>query len=149
MIDNTTLEQLVQDVCHTMLGLPVTPADVVQEMMPTMLASISITGPADWIVEVEATAHCARRIAAALFAMSADDLSLDEVCDALGELVNIIGGNLKGIMCEDATLSLPCVELDEVVRVARTAPTTSIHMLIDSASLHVRLTPAAAMAVTA
>jgi chemotaxis protein CheX len=44
-----------------------------------------------------------------MFAMSEDELTEAEIRDAVGEIVNMVGGNLKGIVEGDSSLSLPCV----------------------------------------
>jgi chemotaxis protein CheX len=44
-----------------------------------------------------------------MFAMSEDELSEEEIRDAVGEIVNMVGGNLKGIVEGESSLSLPCV----------------------------------------
>ena len=36
-------------------------------------------------------------------------MSEADVLDAVGEIVNMVGGNLKGIVEGDSSLSLPCV----------------------------------------
>ncbi|HZU80940.1 MAG TPA: chemotaxis protein CheX [Acidimicrobiales bacterium] len=53
--------------------------------------------------------RAARQAAAAMFGADADALDDDEVADAVGELVNVVGGNLKGLLPPPAQLSLPSV----------------------------------------
>ena len=45
--------------------------------------------------------------------MSIADPSGDDVLDAVGELGNIAGGNVKSLLCQHARLSLPAAELSE------------------------------------
>jgi chemotaxis protein CheX len=47
--------------------------------------------------------------AEAMFAAEAGSLSWDEVSDALGELTNMVGGNIKGLLPAPSTLSIPSV----------------------------------------
>ncbi|WP_413451408.1 chemotaxis protein CheX [Georgenia phoenicis] len=55
----------------------------------------------------------ADRIARALLAMDpADPVDTEDLRDALGEIANVIGGNIKGLMADRSTLSLPVVALD-------------------------------------
>jgi chemotaxis protein CheX len=54
----------------------------------------------------------ARNVAAALLGVDLDDVTPEDVRDALGELANIIGGNVKSLMPEPAALSLPVVLID-------------------------------------
>ncbi|MCM3661933.1 chemotaxis protein CheX [Georgenia satyanarayanai] len=56
----------------------------------------------------------ADRIARALLAMGpAEPVAVEDVRDALGEIANVIGGNLKGLMTGSNALSLPVVTLDD------------------------------------
>jgi len=55
----------------------------------------------------------ADRIARALLAMGPQDpVEQDDVRDALGEIANVIGGNVKGLLPERSALSLPVVTFD-------------------------------------
>ncbi len=46
-------------------------------------------------------------VASALFEMPVDEVTQDEVGDALGELVNVLGGNVKSVLPAPSTMSLP------------------------------------------
>ena len=48
-------------------------------------------------------------VAAALLALPEDEASEDDVADAVGELVNMIGGNVKSLVESPSALSLPHV----------------------------------------
>jgi chemotaxis protein CheX len=50
-----------------------------------------------------------RNIAAAMLGMSVDEVSDDDVNDALGEVVNMLGGNVKALLPPPCQLSLPSV----------------------------------------
>ena len=58
---------------------------------------------------VECSGGLARRVASTMFATDACELSADQVSDALGELTNIIGGNIKALLPEPSQLSMPAV----------------------------------------
>lgn len=74
-----------------------------------LVASIAIEGA--W--EGEAALFCseplAHRMAAHLFEMAPADVGPDEVRETLGEISNIIGGNLKRLLPEPCHLSIPVV----------------------------------------
>jgi chemotaxis protein CheX len=77
-----------------------------------MVASVSISG--DWtghlmIVTGRDTAHL---VAGDMFQMEPDEIATAEVADALGELANMVGGSVKGMLGVPAALSLPQVVLD-------------------------------------
>ncbi|GGK17986.1 hypothetical protein GCM10010124_08160 [Pilimelia terevasa] len=71
--------------------------------------SISITGPWHGHVVVATSLGAATGAAAAFLAMEPDEVSEEDVADALGELVNIIGGNVKSMLPPGCLLALPHV----------------------------------------
>jgi chemotaxis protein CheX len=74
-------------------------------------SSVSITGSWSGHVVYASSATAARRAAAAFLAMAPDEVSPEDISDALGELANIVGGNLKAMLPPGALLSLPQVVL--------------------------------------
>lgn len=72
-------------------------------------AFIQITGEWDGVVVCKTTELLARDIAAAMFCMDRDSLSCELVHDALGELANMIAGNLKALLPPPCFLCLPTV----------------------------------------
>jgi chemotaxis protein CheX len=74
-------------------------------------SSVSITGSWTGHVVYASSTKAARRAAAAFLAMEADEVSQEDVSDVLGELANIVGGNVKAMLPPGALLSLPQVML--------------------------------------
>jgi chemotaxis protein CheX len=74
-------------------------------------SSVSITGSWTGHVVYASSTQAARRAAAAFLAMEVDEVSQDDVSDVLGELANIVGGNVKAMLPPGAFLSLPQVVL--------------------------------------
>ena len=72
-------------------------------------ASVSVTGAWRGHVVVRCSAQASRNAAAALLGVELDDVTTEDVTDALGELANIIGGNVKSLLPEPCALSLPHV----------------------------------------
>lgn len=77
-----------------------------------MLASVSIGGDWSGHLIIVASTECAYQIAGSMFQMETGELSTNEVADALGEIANMVGGSVKGMVGVAATLSLPQVVLD-------------------------------------
>ncbi len=77
-----------------------------------MVASVSISG--DWTghLMIVTGNYTAQLIAGDMFQMEPDTIATAEVADALGELANMVGGSVKGMIGVAATLSLPLVVLD-------------------------------------
>jgi chemotaxis protein CheX len=72
-------------------------------------ATVHITGSWNGSVILSCSTTLARKAASAMFEIGEDDVDDGEVADAFGELVNIIGGNLKCLLPEPSQLSLPTV----------------------------------------
>jgi chemotaxis protein CheX len=71
--------------------------------------SVSITGSWSGHVVVEVSLEAARRIAAELLGLAEDELEDSDVADAVGELANVVGGNIKSLLPPPNALSLPVV----------------------------------------
>ncbi len=70
---------------------------------------VHVSGGWNGAMTVSCGTELARRIASAMFEVPAEDTSLDEVRDAVGELANMIGGGFKALMPGPSTLSMPTV----------------------------------------
>ncbi|OYP36320.1 chemotaxis protein CheX [Rhodopirellula sp. MGV] len=102
MVDNLFTAMLEMDVDAS----PIAPPELDAE---TLSASIQISGERSALIQVFASHDLATKIATAMFATEASDLAEEEILDALGEVVNVIGGNVKGVYDQECALSLPCV----------------------------------------
>jgi len=71
------------------------------------VATIGITGTWNGHVILELSSVAAVRAARAMVAT--DDVSSADISDALGELVNMVGGNIKGLVPQPSALGLPLV----------------------------------------
>ncbi|GGJ82214.1 hypothetical protein GCM10010123_09920 [Pilimelia anulata] len=74
-------------------------------------ASISITGPWHGHVVVACSRGAGTAAAAAFLDQPPEDIGEDDLADTLGELVNIIGGNVKSMLPPGCLLALPQVVL--------------------------------------
>jgi chemotaxis protein CheX len=88
------------------------PAAAEREAEEQVVASVAISGEWNGHVLVGATPVAARKIAAAMFDMTPESVSDDDLADAFGEIANILGGNVKGLLPEPSVLSLPQIVLD-------------------------------------
>lgn len=90
-------------------GLQQHPVDLNLAMGDLVAASVSITGAWSGYVVVETSLPAARRTAGALLALPDEDLNDSDVADAIGEIANVVGGNIKSLTPPPSTLSLPIV----------------------------------------
>jgi chemotaxis protein CheX len=122
-IDIDTMDQIMTSVFDEMLGMvkePFSPDDEAFSQS-RIVASIRISGTADELLVVEAPEQTAALIGATMFAADSDTLQEDDISDAVGEVVNMIGGNVKGTYAGDSELSLPCVGRETEPEAAATA----------------------------
>ncbi|GAA1800896.1 hypothetical protein GCM10009682_23180 [Luedemannella flava] len=101
-----------------------------------IVASVSITGGWSGHVVVSCSDAAAKQAAAAFLMMDATEVSADDVTDVLGELANIVGGNVKSMLPASSMVSLPqvvnvsggsvrwpaCVQICELAGVWREEP---------------------------
>lgn len=117
------IRQLTEHIWMTSLGLAIHPS-AKKEWVPNggerILAScIQITGFWEGALALLCPEGLARRVAAIMFSLEPEAVTMEQVQDALGELANIIGGNIKAMLPNLCHLSLPVVaeETDYKVRV--------------------------------
>jgi chemotaxis protein CheX len=72
-------------------------------------ACVQIVGPFSMAVILECTQDSARAFASIMFGMDKAEVGLQETCDAVGELANIVAGNIKSLAPAPSQLSLPTV----------------------------------------
>jgi chemotaxis protein CheX len=96
------------DVEGTSPLLPAPPATPSRDVC----ASVSVTGAWRGHIVVSCSMNAARNVAGSLLGIDLDDVTSEDVTDALGELANIIGGNVKSLMPDPSALSLPVVLID-------------------------------------
>ena len=104
------LAQVVESVFGTMLGLEVSECSV--PWFPDedrLTAAIHLTGDWNGAALVECNRRQACRFAGRFLSMDAPDTVDDVVRDVLGELANMIGGNLKCVLTRGIRLSMPSV----------------------------------------
>ena len=104
------LAQIVQSVFATMMNLEVSTTDVPFNPHGNRLtSSVHLTGGWNGAVCFECNSLQARQFAALILAMDPPEAVDDDVRDVLGELANMIGGNLKSGMAAGVQLSMPTV----------------------------------------
>jgi chemotaxis protein CheX len=104
------LTQIVQSVFTTMMDLEVFPGDTPWSFVGDRLTSmVSLAGDWNGAVLLECNRKQACQFAGRILAMDPPNAVDDDVRDVLGELANMIGGNLKSGMSTGVRLSMPSV----------------------------------------
>lgn len=114
VVNESDLAEMVEQVWVSYLDpegvSPLIPTD--DENQPSEVhSSVSITGSWTGHVVYASSTAAARKAAAAFLAMEPDEVSQEDLSDVLGELANIVGGNVKAMLPPGAMLSLPQVVL--------------------------------------
>ncbi len=109
-LSSDDVAQIIQEVWSSMLGIDVEPVDMPRpETNDAVAGSVGVTGATDCLISMEMGGDGARRFAATMFGMSDEEASDDDIADGIGELTNMVGGNIKSLLPEPSTLSLPVV----------------------------------------
>jgi chemotaxis protein CheX len=104
------LAQIVQSVFTTMMDLEVSPCDAPWSPAGQRMTSlVHLMGDWNGAVMLECTPPQACQFAGRILAMDPPDAVDDDVRDVLGELANMIGGNMKSGMSAGIRLSMPSV----------------------------------------
>jgi chemotaxis protein CheX len=105
------LKQVVTSVWETMLGLHAEPTGQAVHLDGDRYVTgrTEITGPWEGVVMLSCPAALARHSAAGVFETPTSEVTSEQMCDVVGELTNILAGNLKALLPESSQLGLPHV----------------------------------------
>ena len=135
------LEVLLRDVWSSYVGDPdeLVPAwDALDP--PAWTAAVSITGASRGTVLVELSAAAALGVARGMLGLAeGDSPDHGELTDAVGELVNVVGGNVKSLLPGPSALSLPLVAGGVVSVPSDLVPAVELALTWRGAGLSVRL----------
>jgi len=105
----TDIYQFAESVFMSMLGLAVVPAEVPLPASEIVTAAVYFAGPWKGAVLLQCDPQEACEFTARLMNIPRPAELNDDVRDAMGEITNIIGGNLKPILPHGVGLSMPSV----------------------------------------
>lgn len=109
-VSSDDVAQIVQEVWGSMLGVDVQPVDAETAKGGAAVAgSVGVTGASECLISLEISEPGARVVAAAMFGLDEADVADTDIADTVGELTNMVGGNIKSLLPEPSTLSLPVV----------------------------------------
>jgi len=104
------LAQIVESVVGTMMGLEVNESGTPWfSSSDRLTATVHLTGQWNGAIVLECNQLQARRFASRFLSIDPCDIADDVVRDVLGELANMIGGNLKCVLMRGMRLSMPSV----------------------------------------
>jgi chemotaxis protein CheX len=107
-----SVPRLVNDIWGSMLGLELAgPAAPAETGAPpdSYTAWLRIIGSENITIILKCPESLAQKATAAMFDTRLEEVSPDQVKDSLKEIVNILGGNVKGMLTKYHFLSMPSV----------------------------------------
>lgn len=109
-ITESDLYQIARTIWSSVLGdVEVSPSSPGLAPPESKTGVAEITGRWEGVVRLTCSSALLNESASAMFQVGLDDLSPEQVEDALSELTNITAGNIKALVEEPAVLSLPSV----------------------------------------
>lgn len=109
--EENQIRSIVHDVWSTQLGLSIddlkVPANTTETT--TITAAIHITGDFRGGIRLESSRALVRRAASIMFDQPEDTMTREDELDVIGELANVIAGNIKALIQGNNSLSLPTI----------------------------------------
>ena len=121
VLTDDALHDLIESVWAPSVGLPVNGTAPVDDASFAHAATLRFTGGWQGHVCIDASDGFARALASVMFGLPEADVSPDDERDALGEMANVLGGNVKTYAEDEVDLELP-VTSDPGPRVGVGAP---------------------------
>jgi chemotaxis protein CheX len=142
--DHHKFREVVQNVWSTMLGLNVSsirPDTLGRAHASFVTGCVQITGAWQGAVTVDCSGGLARRVAAIMFGQETVLVTSEQISDAIGELTNVIGGNIKSLLPGPSQLSLPAVTegTDYFFNVVGSRTLAKFDLACDEQPFHVKI----------
>jgi chemotaxis protein CheX len=109
--NETQIRSIVQSVWSTQLGLEIQDAEGPAPPGPgrNMTAAINISGDFHGGIRLECSRVIIQRAASVMFDLPTDQLTDDDERDVIGELANVVAGNIKALVPGSNSISLPTI----------------------------------------
>lgn len=104
----SSIGEVTCDIFETMLSIHVTPEELTADsgiVGKRIVGTVGIAGDVMGSVRVYLSDRFAGLLTAAMLGMEMDEIDDDEVIDVVGEMSNMIGGDLKSKLCDKG---FPC-----------------------------------------
>ena len=111
-IGQNQIQEVVRSIWESVLGWEIEPSptpEIPRGSGGFLTAFIQIAGAWEGAVVCISSTELVRRAASVMFRMKPEELSTDLLYDALGEMTNMVGGNLKALLPGPSFLCLPAV----------------------------------------
>ena len=110
---SAALAEITESVFSSTLGFAIerSSSDEADAAPSSLVSAVEIGGSFEGAVVVKCSSAFARKAAAVMFNIAEAEVDADDMADTLGELTNMIAGNLKALVGVGCQLSLPSVAL--------------------------------------
>ena len=112
VVSDEALEEMTRSVAETLLNTSLEPIPSHAPLSAderAMFAWVSISGAWAGSVMIGCSEGLAKHAAGTMFDIPPENTTSSDVADAVGELANVLGGNVKGLVPGPSALSLPTV----------------------------------------
>jgi len=106
------IQEYTQLICSTLLGFEVQPLPGSYAASPTQTASVQVTGKWNGAIVLSLPPTLVDTLTETLFSLESGKASIEDKKDAVGELINMIGGNIKALLPAPCVLSVPLLALE-------------------------------------
>jgi chemotaxis protein CheX len=110
------ISQFVTDIWSTFLSAKAEPID--KTFKPkgkenTLAGCVQITGEWQGSVTLYAPKDIGMKVAATMYGLSEAEVEDQQIQDVVGEITNVLAGNIKSILPAPCSISLPCVAVTD------------------------------------
>jgi chemotaxis protein CheX len=116
-VTTAQISSIAQEVWESLLGMSLLPhplgAAAPAPQGRSMTGCVHVHGEWNGSVFLQCDLAVATAVAEVMFAAESGTLSDDEISDALGELTNMVGGNIKSLLPAPSRLSVPTIAVGE------------------------------------
>ena len=152
LIDDKLIVEVARIIWKSVLGLDLELAtrDLIgQDTDQTLSAQVQISGAWEGVVTLQCPCSVAQQAAASIFHIDIDSVSDADVKDAVGELSNMVSGNIKALLPEPSRLALPIVSQgsEYSIRLPGGHAATQLDLLCDGLPVRITVLQGAQVAV--
>ena len=110
------IRQFVTDIWSTFLNMKVSPTETPFKPKGngnTLAGCVQITGEWQGSVTLYAPKELGKKVAATMYGLDETDADNKQIQDVIGEITNVLAGNIKLILPAPCSISLPCVAITD------------------------------------
>ena len=108
------IQQYNKMVWTTLLGFDIKPQPGPFDISPEKIVtgSVQVTGKWNGVISIYLPPSLVSRVTETMFSLNSGEATLETQKDAVGELINMIGGNIKAMLPHPCTLSTPIYSIE-------------------------------------